>query len=273
MCNFTNNDFFERFIRCSVSFILIIFVSIGLPKSALLAVTQESQCKAVEEENLRRDDSYKYKLAIKQNSGWIVCPSNDEINPVHEINFDNSDYPKKVIFKWAVPKSENNEFIYVSSTIGESHPLSLYRNSAMGALASFIPFLDDELKLVRSFDPKSKSIKQQFIDVHHHTNSQPGEKFLEHVKKWHNTGLWGTKINTDKLVKEALHSKNREAQINNEIGAERLLRIRGGRPLISWIEFRSRKPKFTENLTVTLFYSGDGLESLVKYKFQFVGKK
>lgn len=245
-------------------------MSISLPESALLAVTQESRCETVKGEELPRDNSYNYKLAIKQSSGWIVCPSNDEINLVHEIKFGSPDNPNNIIFKWAVPKSENNEFIYISSTIGDNHPLSLFRNSAAGELASFIPFHEDKLKQIGRV---GYELKQQFIDIHHGSESQPDKKILGYVKKWHDTGLWLTSIGTENLVEAALHSKAQDSNVHFELGAERLIRVKKKRPLVSWIKFISKKPKAYKVLTVTLFYSGDTLESLPKYKFQFREKK
>ena len=267
MLNLTS--LFDRIPLFAFSVVFIFFASINLPKSALLAATQESACETMDEEELPRDERYNYQLAIKQGtSNWLVCPSNEKINPGREINFNNPDNSKQVVFKWAVPASENNEFIYVSTAIGESHPLSLFRNSAAGVLARFIPFHEDELK---EFGMVGSELKQQFIDIHHGKMSGAKEKFKKQVKEWHDTGLWRSKVETENLVRGALFLKAQESHY--ELGAERLIRIKRKRPLTSWIEFRSIKPPANEVLTVTLFYSGDSLESLPKYKFQFKEKK
>ena len=201
---------------------------------------------------LRRNDDNAFRLAVAQGGGWLVCRSNTP-EAVYEIDINTDE---DVRFRWAAPRSDNREVLYVSTVAKSHHPLSLQRNSAAGVLGMFIPFVDGVWES-RGFGAEQK---QDFVAYHVQNEEskslEPGDELGQWLDRWHNTGLWFVNRNTDEVVRSALVNLNDNERVLQR-GAERLIRIQANRDRLSWIDFYSQEPNPRGAiLTVTVSYSG-----------------
>ena len=237
----------------------------------------DSRCDLVGE--LERVDSSEYLLAVRQSREWLVCRSGNAEESPYAIALERlggQGELKNIEFRWAVPSSESRRVVYASTMIAQTQPISLYRNSSSLLDAFYFVILgrneDEDLEAVGSFDASSK---ESYISHHLRGPSDVDIAVKNALDGWHDTALWGAG-DTRILVRSTLLALPSETGRESERGAERLIRVQGSRPRVSWIPFRSQPPYSSSQsriITVTLAYSGDAAETFRPYRFYFLAKE
>ena len=216
--------------------------------------------------DLERSDRYNFHLAVAQKGGWLICPSNDPTTLAYEVDLSG---PQRL--RWAVPASDTRNVVYASTVVKPNQPLSLYRNSALGIFISLAQYLYPVEDTVQEIEMLGSDLKKGFVKYHlePEKHTSPTQLFAKSLAQWHDTGLWRTERPSREVVRRALEDVDKQLLVSGR-GAERLLRIKGGREDTSWIEFRSqrprpRRPDNRRLLAVTLSYDGEE-----PYEFSFV---
>ena len=196
-----------------------------------------------ERDMLRREEKYNYQLAVCQKNGWHICEHSLTSTPYHlAAPSDN------VEFFWAVPDSEQHEFIYVSTSYIDGQILSISRNSIYKTPRLFrvlTPFkeIDEDLG-------KHESIRQRFRDFHSNGVDRENDPVFNSLAKWHDTQIWG-RLKSYDLVSASLVRREDPPRV----AAERLIGLAKDRPKTSWARFTSRVQDGQE-LRIVLAYSG-----------------
>ena len=201
---------------------------------------------------LHRAEKYDYQLAVCQKSEWRIYKHSLTSTPYHHLAVS----PDKVEFFWAVPASEQHEFIYASTLY--KHPdeqrLSIFRSSTYKTPRLFrvlAPFND----VYKVFPDDPKSIRQSFVDYHGDRKSlSEDDPAFDLLSKWHDTEIWG-RLRSYDLVSTSLALRKERPEDPPLVAAERLIRLAENRPKTSWIKFDSHV-EAGQPLRITLAYSG-----------------
>ena len=234
------------------------------------AQSLDSGCDLVDE--LQRVDSNRYLLAVRQGQQWLICRSGNERNSPYAMVLErlaDRGELNNIEFRWAVPSSNDRHVVYASTIVNQNQPISLFRNGSSLLDALFLLFgrNDEGLQPVAEFDVRWK---QTFVN--HHTDSSSNSNTA--IEDWHDTALWMA-ADTNAVVTSTLLALPAGSGRVTERGAERLIRVQGNRPYVSWIPFRSQPPDSTNQskiIAVTLAYSGDIGETFRPYRFYFLAR-
>lgn len=206
------------------------------------------------EQDLQREEKYNYQLAVCQKGGWHIC----------EHNHTSSPYPLTVLsdevdFFWAVPASEQHEFIYASTLYTDKQPLSIAR-SAIYKTPALFRILPPFRKIDEVFRDR-KSIREHFLEYYSDLKDPEDHPVFKLLAAWHDTEIWGPLKSYD-LVRASLA----EREDPMLVAAERLMRLTEGRPKMSWAKFESRVEE-GGYLHITLAYSGSKTRRIWQFKF------
>ena len=232
-----------------------------------MSLPVSADCTSVREKcdtDLDRVNDYNYQLAVCQSGRWYFCMHNGPRSPHHLTA--RSD---EVEFFWAVPASEQHEFIYASTSYVNGQSLSVARSATYKShklFHVFAPFRNVDEYITG--DPGL--VRQHFREYHADRERSSvslqrrrlGRPVVELLSEWHDTELWG-RLKSYSLVRTAL------AQSENPplLAAERLIRLTEKRPKASWARFTSRV-KYGERLRIVLAYSGSDPKRTWSFNFE-----
>ena len=246
-----------------------------LPIIHASAQTKPSEPSCRTANTLERTDHNESLLAVRQGARWLLCPNGNDPDSAYRIDIDISK-GKRLDFRWAAPASPEPEVLYVSTLARSDHPLSLQRNAAAGVLSMFVPFINDdwnEIILAPLDDPEHEEytdFKSDFLR-YHAANGKLPDRHLSELKKvldrWHNTRLWLVKEDTERIVKDALSEMPVRERAERR-GAERLIRVEGGRKEVSWIEFDTQAPRPADQVLAVALSFSTRMDSVFEYYFK-----
>ena len=248
--------FFWRFITiCLVAGTL---VSVATPTLTLA----QSSCDV---DQLSREETGSYRLAILVNGNWQFFDSNDR-EPEHILHLQKA-ANQNLCIAWEAPpyKGIKRQIVYASTQYQDDQPLWLIRNNVVAQVPIVGRLLGD---WSRAPGTNGKDPDELFRKFH----SSPPENFSGapwiSLAHWHDTSVWLTNKPSYELVSVTT--------VNSTFlpyGTERLLVLASGRPLTSWVPFTSHPPSPKDRLRVAVSYSGnlDVLGPKV-YRYEFVVK-
>jgi len=192
----------------------------------------------------KRDDSKVNQVAWKVNGAWKTYQTEGASHAGYKVPMPSS----SVNFYIGVPKdmSGKDKYLYVHTRRKANQPLSLYRNKTR----YYHWFVYDASHQLASKNVSGKD----FISYHRNSASFSSPKSSP-LKSWHAPYSGILSAPTYVMVQEALRD------LGDDYGpsAERLLRVKGERPLMSWIRVNTRRPALGETLFVSFAYNGQSL--------------
>lgn len=230
-------------------FALALLTAVAIPMPLLA----QSDCHVDE---LSRDDGGQRRLAVRVDTGWqFFRPSADALTHAIEVGG-----LQELCMAWEAPPYDGRrrQIVYVSTQYRDDQPIWLIRNQAVG-----IPFLGRLLgNWSRRADASGTDPDQAFKEFHH-LSGDPDAARWENLIDWHNTSGWLPNRQSYEMVRVVIDLAG------FPYGTERLLMLRGNRPLTSWIPFTTHVPSKQDELRVAVSYSGD-LEGSGPRVYQYV---
>lgn len=226
--------------RCAhpLRFALAFLTTVAIPMPLLA----QSDCHV---EELPREDGGQRRLAVRIDTGWRFFKPNDDDALTHAIEVGGL---QELCMAWEAPpyKGGRRQIVYVSTQYRDNQPIWLVRHNATG-----IPFISRLLgDWGRQADASGTNPDQAFKEFHNFPDD-PGAARWNNLADWHNTSAWLTNHQSYEVVRVAINLAGLP------YGTERLLMLRGGRPLPSWIPFTTHVPSKQDKLRVAVSYSGD----------------
>ena len=228
--------------RSNVEFILAFaaFAALNLPTSAFA----QSGCDA---EQLLREMSGGYRLAVRLPEGWQYFATNDE-ESAHLIQGGER---QELCLAWEAPPypRSHRQVVYASTRYREDQPLWLFRNGS----AAGVPFVGRLLgDWSRVPDASGVNVDDGFRVFHQDRAVDASSTMWNNLAAWHDTSVWFSNSSSYELVSAAAASLELLPY-----GTERLLVLAARRPLTSWVAFASYSPSVGDRLHVAVSYSGD----------------
>ena len=212
------------------------------------------------EQDLQREEKYNYQLAVCQKDGWHICEPNRTPSPHHLTVLSDA-----VNFFWAVPASEQREFIYASTLHTDKQHLSVWRPPVYEIPKLFqilSPFREIREDVLSQTYGDQESIRRSFLKYHVDPKHSEGHE-RNVLNAWHDTNIFGELRSYD-LVRASLLRRLENPPL---VAAERLLPLTERRPKTSWARIRSEFEE-GEELHVTLAYSGSEMPRIWRFKFK-----
>jgi hypothetical protein len=183
---------------------------------------------------------YVNHIAVQVNGSWQYFAPNTE-NAPHRVSRNE----REIEFVVGVPEylESQSQILFVRTAYLDNQPVSLFRNTS-----------NPWLRWWGNWRSTGLITKDSYLRFHL-SNVNELDAGLPEYKPyfdWHDTSLWSTNEQSHSFV-------NRIAQLHNNqesVAAERLLRVQGGRPLMSWIPVTANYPKRGELFRITTAYSG-----------------
>ena len=218
-------------------FALAFLTTIAIPMPLLA----QSDCHV---EELSREDGGQRQLAVRIDTGWqFFKPSDDALTHAIEVGG-----LQELCMAWEAPPYDGRrrQIVYVSTQYRDDQPIWLFRNQAVG-----IPFLRGLFGDWSGQADASGTDPNQAFKEFHHLSGDPDDARWKNLIEWHNTSGWLPNRQSYELVRVAIDLAGLP------YGTERLLMVRGNRPLTSWIPFTTHVPSKQDKLRVAVSYSGD----------------
>ncbi len=199
---------------------------------------------------------YTNQIAVPVNGSWQYFSPNTENTPYPLPRNDGEIY-----FYVGVPAyaESQNQILFVRTAYIENQPVSLFRNTST-------PWFRWRGNWVSS----GLITKDSYLRFHLSNVNELNAGLSDYGPYfgWHDTALWSTNERSHSFVGRIaqLHSNQ------DSIASERLLRVKGGRPQMSWIRVDSNYPQQGEVFSVTTSFSGtlSNNPSVQVLKFYFV---
>ena len=219
-------------------FALALLTAVAIPMPLLA----QSDCHV--DELSRGDDGGQRRLAVRTDTGWeFFRPSADALTHAIEVGG-----LQELCMAWEAPPYDGRrrQIVYVSTQYRDDQPIWLFRNQAVG-ISIFRSLFGD---WSRQADASGTDPDQAFKEFHH-LSGDPDAARWKNLIDWHNTSGWLPNQASYELVRVAIDLAGLP------YGTERLLMVRGNRPLTSWIPFTTHVPSKQDKLRVAVSYSGD----------------
>lgn len=230
-------------VKCFVHplrFALALLTAVAIPMPLLA----QSDCPV--DELSRDDDGGQRRLAVRIDTSWqFFKPSDDALTHAIEVGG-----LQEMCMAWEAPpyQRRSRQIVYVSTQRYDNQPIWLFRNNQ----AAGIPFLGRLLgNWGREPDASGANPVQAFKEFHHRLPPDPSVAPWKNLTDWHNTSAWLPNRQSYEMVRVVINLAG------FPYGTERLLMLRGRRPLTSWISFTTHTPSKKDKLRVAVSYSGD----------------
>ena len=204
----------------------------------------------------------RYRLAVRIDAEWQFFKTNHDAPP-HVI--ETGEREQRLCMAWEAPRYQriSRQIVYASTQYLNDQPLWLVRNGGVAG----VPLLGELFERLfgnwgRKPDASGANPDQVFKDFHRSRPDDTDEAPWNRLAEWHNTSAWLANHESYELVRSAIDLAGLP------YGTERLLMLKGGRPLASWIPFTTRAHK-QNRLRVAVSYSGD-LDDGEPHVYQYV---
>ena len=194
-----------------------------------------------------RAEFSQHRLTVELSGSWEFFAPNPG-GPAHLISVAEA---QTLCLAWEAPPYPRNQkqIVYASTQYREDQPIWLWRNGAFQ-----IPIIDALMgDWNRTPDFSGHDPVETFTTFH---RSLPGNVDVAPWKvlaDWHDTSAWLPNQSSYAVVSAAL----RVAADSLPYGTERLLTLKAGRPLSSWVPFTTYTPTPQDQLLVAVTFSGD----------------
>lgn len=235
-------DYMAVFERSNIEFRLT-FAAFMVLSSPTLAFAQ-SGC---DTDQLPREMSGEYRLAVKLPEGWQYFTTNDG----ESAYLLHGGERQEICLAWEAPPypQSNRQVIYASTRYREDQPLWLFRNGS----AASVPFVGRLLgDWSRVPDASGVDVDDGFRVFHQDRAVDDSSTIWNNLAAWHDTSVWFSNSSSYELVSAATASLDLLPY-----GTERLLVLAARRPMTSWVTFTSYVPAAGDRLDVAVSYSGD----------------
>lgn len=199
---------------------------------------------------------YTNSIALQVNGSWQYFVPNTKNAP-----YPMSRNERGIQFYVGVPEylDSENQILFVRTAYQYNQPVSLFRNT------SFPWFRWGGNWVSAGLITKDSYLRFHLSNVN---ELNAGLQEYKPYFDWHDTSLWSANEQSHNFV-------SRIAQLLNDrdsVAAERLLKVRGGRPLMSWIPVEANYSRRDEIFSITTSFSGtlDNNPSVQVLEFYFV---
>ena len=205
-----------------------------------------------------RDSARVYHVAIQQTGAWEFFPPNTEAAP-HRIRRDQIG---PIELYWGAPPSGGawSEVAFVRTAYRSDQTVSLHRNGVLSLVTDLWGAFHEVLPA---------NGRALYVEFHRARPANPrAEQWLPFVR-WPQTALWFPNVATDDFMRAVTTQGT-----SQQPAAERLIRLRSGRPLMSWVRVETRSPRVGGTLRLAASFSGEGAvsgEVVYEYWFQVRG--
>ncbi len=209
-------------------------------------------------DDLPREATSQGRLAVKIDGTWrFFAQDEDESARVIE-----TARLRTLCLAWEAPPYHRrvSQIVYVSTKHVDGQPLWLFRNNTVP-----IPLFGRLLgNWNRTPGASGSDPDEAFRKFHRSRPDDLSDAPWNSLVGWHDTSAWLPNVDSYELVVGATNSLSALPY-----GAERLLRLQGGRPFTSWVPFTTLAPSRQNELRVAVSYTGD-LETIGPYVYQYV---
>ena len=240
----------------ALRFVLVLLAVVAMPTPALA----QSNCDV---DQLPRNHDGSERLAVRIDTDWQFFKTNHDAPP-HVI--ETGEREQNLCMAWEAPRYQriSRQIVYTSTQyLNDDQPLWLFRNGEVAG----VPLLGGLFGRLfgnwsRKPDASGANPDQVFKDFHRSRPDDTDEAPWNRLAEWHNTSAWLANHESYELVRNAIDLAGLP------YGTERLLMLKGGRPLASWIPFTTRAHE-QNRLRVAVSYSGD-LDDGEPHVYQYV---
>ena len=194
-----------------------------------------------------RTEVSKQRLAVKLSGSWeFFTPQLTE--PAHVLSVAKV---RNLCLAWEAPPypGRRKQIVYASTQYMKDQPIWLWRNNA-----AQIPFISNILgDWSRKPDSSGRDPEETFKAFHSSMPEDVGVVPWKGLADWHDTSAWLPNQHSYDVVAAALGDPTGSLPY----GTERLLALKGRRPLSSWVPFTTYPPKPQDRLLVAVTFSGD----------------
>ena len=188
-----------------------------------------------------------YRLAVKLSGTWeFFAP-----DPAESAPMISAAGVRRFCLAWEAPPyaGMRRQIVYVSTQYREDQPIWLWRSGAFQ-----IPIISNLLgNWNRTLDSAGHAPDETFARFHHELPKNSGVTPWSALVAWHDTSAWFANQRSYDLVAAALG----DSRDRLPYGTERLMVLKGRRPLSSWVRSTTYAPKPQDQLRVAVAFSGD----------------